>query len=99
MAFALAMHVVILLRAADAGGLHPHRGREISGAKTHGLQPWRRCSNFFHVTDARGAFDNHLERNRLAPPLRRLNGRYQSIHRIEIACAANLGDHDLVEAV
>ena len=34
----LAVHVVVLLRAPDPGGLHPHRGREICGTEAHGLQ-------------------------------------------------------------
>ena len=59
--FAPAEHVVVLLGAADAGGLHPHRGGEIGGAEAHRLQPRRGGGDLIDMGDAGGGLDDHLE--------------------------------------
>ena len=46
-------HVVAVLGAADAGGLHPHRGGEVGGAEAHRLQPRRAGGDLADVGEAR----------------------------------------------
>jgi hypothetical protein len=62
-------HVVVFLRPADAGGLHPHRRREIGGAEAHRLHAGAGGGDLFDVGDAGGAFDDDLEADLLLRPI------------------------------
>ena len=55
--------------------------------------------DFFHMGDARSAFDDHLEADRFGAALRGLNRGDQRVNGIDIGRTANLGDHDLVQPV
>ena len=54
-------HVVVFLRAADAGGLHAHGGGEIGGAEAHGLKARGCGGDFLDMGDAGRGFDDDLE--------------------------------------
>ena len=94
---ALVQHIVVGLRAADAGGGHAHRGREIGGTEAHGDQPGRGRGDFLDMGDAGGGFDNHLEFKGFLAVLRLFHGGDEGVNGIDIGGAAHLGDHDLVE--
>ena len=93
---AAVQHIVVFLRAADSGGLHPHAGSKVCRAKAHSLQSGRACGDVFDMGDTGGGFDDHLKGNRFGPTFGALNRRYQRINGIDIFGTANLGDHDLI---
>ena len=92
-------HVVVFLRAADTGGLHPHGGREIGGAKAHGLQAGRGGCDGVDVCDACGGFDNDLKRDFLGAAHRGFDRGDQGVDGIDVLGAAYFGDHDHVQTL
>ena len=93
----LMRHVIVFLRAADAGGGHAHAGGEIGGAKAHRLQARAAGGDFLDMGDAGGGFDDDLKADALLPALGGLDGGDQRIDGIDIVGIADLGDHDLVQ--
>ena len=92
-------HIIVFLCPADAGGLHPHRGCEISGTKAHRGHARGTRGDLLDMGDASGGFYDHLKADALAAALGGLNRRHQRIDGIDVSGAAHLGDHDLVNPV
>ena len=95
----VAQHVIVFLRATDAGRLHPHRGGKVGRTKAHRLQARAGGGDLFDVGDACGRFDNHLERDFLGAALRGFDRRNQRVDSIYVSGAADFGDHDLIQTL
>src|SRR6056297_3249079 len=95
---ALADHIVVFLRTADAGGGHAHGGREVGGAEAEGLHAGAGGGDGFDVGDAGGGFDDRLKADPLGAALGGFDRGDERVDGIDVFGAAGFGNHDLIKA-
>ena len=92
-------HRVARMTAADAGRLHPPRGREVGRPEAHPLHPRRGGGDLLDVRHAERRLEDRVDEDRPPQPVAGLELGEQAVDVVDVPRALDLRDHDDGEPV